>query len=205
MFSAIRWRFTAAFAAGLVLVAVHAFQWTIVDRITVFLYSPLIIAVWWVVVGAGFASLTCLTKVRTIGVRALAPTAVIVLSVLIVTFAPFTSLWLDFDYWLYMEERLEIVERVAGGELEPNVEHNAKLIGLGDSYPLVSTGGNEIVVEEHEGKKYVLFFTFRGVLDNYSGFLYVPSGGSPSLFSDLNEEFAQIKLLEENWYLVSHR
>ena len=67
-------------------------------------------------------------------------------------------------------------------------------------------GGNEVVVEEHDDKTYVLFFTFRGVLDNYSGFLYVPDGGSPSLFSDLDEQqFTQIVPLEENWYFVSHR
>src|SRR3546814_538671 len=118
MFSEIRWRFTVAVAAGLVLIAVHAFQWTIVDRISPFLYLPLVSAVWWIVVGAGLASLTCLTKISAIGARAFAPTAVIAFSVLIVTFAPFTSLWLDFDYWLYMEERLEIVGRIAGGELE---------------------------------------------------------------------------------------
>src|SRR3546814_2121728 len=81
MFSEIRWRFTVAVAAGLVLIAVHAFQWTIVDRISPFLYLPLVGAVWWIVVGAGLVSLTCFTKIRTIGVRALAPIAVIVLSV----------------------------------------------------------------------------------------------------------------------------
>src|SRR3546814_6299194 len=73
MFSEIRWRFTVAVAAGLVLIAVHAFQWTIVDRISPFLYLPLVGAVWWIVVGAGLVSLTCFTKIRTIGVRALAP------------------------------------------------------------------------------------------------------------------------------------
>src|SRR3546814_6572979 len=65
MFSEIRWRFTVAVAAGLVLIAVHAFQWTIVDRISPFLYLPLVGAVWWIVVGAGLVSLTCFTKIRT--------------------------------------------------------------------------------------------------------------------------------------------
>src|SRR3546814_13734974 len=74
------------------------------------LFRSLVGAVWWIVVGAGLVSLTCFTKIRTIGVRALAPIAVIVLSVLIATFAPFTSFWLDFDYWRYAEERLEVVE-----------------------------------------------------------------------------------------------
>ncbi len=206
LLSEIRWRLTAAIVAGSALVAVYAFQWSIIDRLTPFLYLPLVGAVWWIVAGTGLAALTCLTKIRTIGVRAFVPVAVIALSVLIVFFTPFTRMWLELDYWLYEEERKEIVEKVFARTLQPNVDHNARLIRLGGSYPLVSMGGNEIVVEEHDGGKYVLFFTFRGILDNYSGFLYVPSGRVPSLFSDLNEQqFTEIEPLEENWYFVSHR
>jgi hypothetical protein len=67
-------------------------------------------------------------------------------------------------------------------------------------------GGNEVVVERHGGETYILFFTYRGILDNYSGFLYVTNGGSPSLFSDLSEEqFTQIVPQEQDWYFISHR
>ena len=67
-------------------------------------------------------------------------------------------------------------------------------------------GGNEVVVESHDGANYVFFFTFRGILDNYSGFLYVPEGGKASRFSDLSEQDStQIKHLENNWYFTSHR
>src|SRR3546814_17897198 len=110
MFSEIRWRFTVAVAAGLVLIAVHAFQWTIVDRIPPFLYLPLVGAVWWIVVGAGLVSLTCFTKIRTIGVRAIAPIEVIVISDLIATFAPFPSFWLESAHWPTATESLELDE-----------------------------------------------------------------------------------------------
>jgi hypothetical protein len=192
--------------AGSALIVIHAFQWSIIDRITPFLYITLASAVWWGIIGVAIASLTCLTKIKAIGWRAFVPMTVVVASVLIVMFVPFTSLWLDFDYWRYKEVRLEIVERILSGDLAANVDYNPKLIALDGGYPLVSMGGNEVIVERHEGSAYVLFFTFRGVLDNYSGFLYVPDGGSPTLFSDLHEEqFTQIEPLEENWFFVSHR
>jgi hypothetical protein len=51
----------------------------------------------------------------------------------------------------------------------------------------------------------VFFFTFRGILDNYAGFLYVPSGGKPTEYSDLNEpQSVEIEHLEGNWYYASH-
>lgn len=206
MFSEIKWRLVSAITAGVMLLAVHAFEWSIVDRITPFLYLPLAGAVWWVVIGVGLASLTSLTKIRTIGIRAFVPPAVIALSVSIVTLVPFTDLWLKLDYSLHKKERNAIVQRILAGNLTSNVSHNTRLIALGDAYPLVSMGGNEVVVEEHNGHTYVLFYTFRGVLDNYSGFLYVSDGGSPSLFADLNEQATtQVISLEENWYYASHR
>jgi hypothetical protein len=206
MFSEIRWRLISAIAAGVMLIAVHAFEWSIVDRITPFLYLPLAGVVWWVVIGVGLASLTCLTKIRAIGTRSFVPAAVIALSILIVTLVPFTDLWLKVDYARYKKERNEIVLKILRGDLTSNVSYNAKLIALGDRYPLVSMGGNEVIVEHHNGNTYILFYTFRGVLDNYSGFLYVSGGGSPSLFSDLNEQATtQIMPLGEDWYYASHR
>jgi hypothetical protein len=42
--------------------------------------------------------------------------------------------------------------------------------------------------------------------DDYSGFLFVPTGGDPRLFSDLNEaDSTQLELLEQNWYFAARR
>lgn len=38
----------------------------------------------------------------------------------------------------------------------------------------------QIVVEGEPGAPYVFFFTFRGVLDSYSSFLWVPTGATRS-------------------------
>lgn len=167
---------------------------------------PAFLVIWVVVIGAGAASLSCLAKFNTIGFRSLIPSATIATSVLIVQTVPFTKLWLDIDFFLYKEKRSEIVEKIARGELEPNVDHNPRLISLGDSFPLLSMGGNEVIVEGHGDRKYVLFYTYRGILDNYSGFLYVPDGGNPSAFGDLNEFLStRAEPMEKNWYFVSHR
>ena len=95
---------------------------------------------------------------------------------------------------------------VIDGELQPNVEYNSQLIQLDTNERNLSMGGNEIIVEEHLGDTYVFFFTFRGVVDNYAGFLYVPLGGSPSLFGDLDEpDSTQLVEFLGNWYFASHR
>jgi len=42
------------------------------------------------------------------------------------------------------------------------------------SYPGASLGINAVAVEKTDGKRHILVYTFRGILDNYSGFIYVP-------------------------------
>lgn len=201
----IKWRFIVAVFASLAIIILTAFEWSIIDRITPFLYMPLFGVVWLFFMAAVIVSLTCVFKYKKIGIISFSPLSILMGAFLVVYFVPFTNLWLKADYSLYKKEREEIVKKVYENKLKPNVNHNSSLIGLGSSYPLVSMGGNEIVVEEHVGLKYVLFYTFRGILDNYSGFLYVPDGGVPTNYSDLDESSStQITHLDGNWYYASH-
>ena len=122
-----------------------------------------------------------------------------------IIYIPFTTLWLKADYVINKYQRNVVVSEVLSGQLVPNVEYNPSLINLGGKSPILSKGGNDIVVENHDNLTYVFFYTFRGILDNYSGYLYVPEGGVPDKYSDLNEtEVAEIKHIEDNWYFVSH-
>ncbi|MEK1832858.1 hypothetical protein AAAC51_39785 [Priestia megaterium] len=56
----------------------------------------------------------------------------------------------------------------------------------------MSKGGGDIVVETKGKAKSILFFTYRGMLDNFSGFVYNPNDNKPSK-SDFNGDFKQIK------------
>jgi hypothetical protein len=202
----VKWRFVSAIFASLAIVVFSVFKWSIIDWITLFLYIPLAIVVWLIFLSTVIASITCITKWGEMGFYSLTPLAINVVVFLVVFLVPFTTLWLKANFTIYKNVREEIVDEIYKGELQPNVSHNSSLIALDKSYPRVSMGGNEIVVEEHEDKEYILFFTFRGVLDNYSGFIYVPEGGEPANYGDLHEkEVTQIVHWDGNWFYVSHQ
>jgi hypothetical protein len=186
-------------------ILIMAFQWSIIDWITPLLMPFLIFLVFVIfLIGLGF-SLSCLFKFKQIRWLAIVPLATQLLTFVILEFVPFTKLWVNADFHLYESQRQEIVEKVYSGELVPNVEYNSSLIALGSEYSKVSMGGNEIQIQDINGLKYVFFFTFRGILDNYSGFLYVPDGGDPINFADLNEkDVTQIIKYADNWYYTSH-
>ena len=205
MIKGIEKRTKFAMSISIFAILIMAFQWSIIDWITPLLMPFLIFLVFIIfLIGLGF-SLSCLFKFRQIRWLAIVPLATQLLAFVIIEFVPFTKLWVNVDFHLYKSQRQEVVERVYSGELVPNVEYNSSLIALGSEYSKVSMGGNEIQIQDINGLKYVFFFTFRGILDNYSGFLYVPDGGVPIHFADLNEEdVTQIIKYADNWYYTSH-
>ncbi len=177
------------------------FQWSLIDEVT-----PFGLVFIWIPIGALFflsviASITCFASFRKIKLYVLIPLAINAVAF----FIPYTRMWVSTDFAKHKIARDTIVAAVEQGRLTPNVEEDDQLIALDDSYPVVSMGGNEIVVEEHDGNKYVLFFTFRGLLDNYSGFLHVPVGGNPSVFWNLKDaQSSEIVPYGDNWYWTSH-
>ena len=78
------------------------------------------------------------------------------------------------------------------------------LITLPVRTPYVSAGGNQIVVDEYNGRTFVLFFTLRWFLGDHEGFLFVPEGASPAEYLDLQESCGTATPLAGRWYFVSH-
>lgn len=205
MLSVIKKRFNVAIISSVLLILLSAFQWSLIDTFTIFLMMPLSAAVWLFFIGCMISSLTCLLNFKSIGRISIAPIGIQVIVLLIAIYVPFTTLWLKADHILNRAQREVVVTKVLNGQLKPNVEYNSSLIHLSGEYSGVSRGGDDIIIENHDGLTYVFFFTFRGILDNYSGYLYVPEGGSPEKYSDLNEtDVTEIQHIEHNWYLVSH-
>jgi hypothetical protein len=122
-------------------------------------------------------------------------------TIFLVIFFPFTQIVLDIDFKMNKSEREEVVKMVENGTLKPNVSHNSSLIQLPKKYDQLSKGGGEIVIEKSGDNYSVLFLTFRGILDNFSGFVYSPNDKKPSP-GDFRGDFKQIEKLDENWYFV---
>jgi hypothetical protein len=190
--------------AAIPLLLVEMFQWDIIDWITPFLMGPLFGLLWLIVAIAVVASWVSAYRHRREGWGALAPCAVLLVAILAALFVPFTDIWLSVNFHLKKAGRERVIAQVASGELVPNVSYNSKLIALPRGSG-VSKGGDEIVVEGPVKSAYVFFYTYRGILDNYSGFLWVPNGRKPEEFSDAGEKGTQIERFGGNWYFVGHR
>ena len=71
------------------------------------------------------------------------------------------------DWWILENKRNEIVNQVKRGELNPNVSWNGIICELPFEFPVVSNGGNDIVIwrDEERNTLTVEFWVFRNFFE----------------------------------------
>jgi hypothetical protein len=105
------------------------------------------------------------------------------------------------DFKLNYDARNEVVAMIENGELKPD-SSNENLITLPKKYKGLSKGGGEVMIESFFDHDAYMFFTFGGILDNYSGFIYDPSYEA---LLELGSEYLEVEQLSESWYYCSSK
>ncbi|MED4285024.1 hypothetical protein P4679_24200 [Priestia megaterium] len=114
----------------------------------------------------------------------------------------FDKVNLDLNFKIHQNKREEVAAKIENGIIKPNVPDSPSLIQLPKKYKGLSKGGGEVVLETKGKTKSILFFTYRGMLDDFSGFVYNPNDDRP-LKSDFDGDFKEIDRVHKNWYYVS--
>lgn len=172
------------------------FQWKIIDIITAFLILPVLLLVF-----GFFIYITVRAIISLFKNKNWKPIVIQVITILLLIFVPFNQIILDIDFKMNKSERERVVKMVKNGELKPNVSHNSSLIHLPKKYEHLSSGGGEIVVEKSGDSYNILFFTYRGIMDNFSGFVYTPRDKEPSK-KEFDSNFKEVDKMDKNWYFV---
>ncbi|WP_318618368.1 hypothetical protein [Priestia megaterium] len=183
--------------SSLLVILVSLFQWDLVDIITEFLMLPI-----WLFVYAFFIIMTIWTLIHLFKKRKWQPFVIQLITISLWFFFPFNQVNLDLNFKIHQDKREKVATKIENGVIKPNVSDSPSLIQLPKKYTQLSKGGGDIVVETKGKAKSILFFTYRGMLDNFSGFVYNPNDNKPSK-SDFNGDFKQIKKVHKNWYYVS--
>lgn len=190
----------------MLLIAVHALEWSLVDWLGPFLFAPLVALVWLLFMVAALLALRDGWRQRQLGARAWSALLLCAFALAFTLSAPFTRWWLQADFHWRLPAREAVIAAVRSGQLAPNVAHDASLIAL-PAGPHVSAGGNEIVVEHHGASHYVFFYTHRGVLDQFAGFLWIDGHGDPLAFQMGIDAYACIDGMRDGepggqWYYL---
>ena len=183
--------------SSLLVILVSLFQWDLVDIITEFLMLPI-----WLFVYAFFIIITVGALIHLFKNRKWQPFVIQLITIALWFFFPFNQVDLDFNFKIHQDKREEIATKIENGVIKPNVPDSPSLIQLPKEYTQLSKGGGDIVLETKGKTKSILFFTYRGTLDSFSGFVYDPNDNKPSK-SDFDGDFKQIEKVHKNWYYVS--
>jgi hypothetical protein len=187
--------YLSIFSSVLVLLYMF-FQWELIDLITEFLIVPVLLIVFGV-----FTIITVLAIIALFKNKNQKPIVIQAITILLLFIVPFNQIILDIDFKLNKSDRERVAKMVETGELKPNVSYNTTLIHLPKKYQHLSSGGGDIVVEKSGDRYTILFFTYRGILDNFSGFVYTPNDQRPTK-KTFDGDFKEINRMETNWYFV---
>ncbi|MCI5140328.1 MAG: hypothetical protein D3909_01005 [Candidatus Electrothrix sp. ATG1] len=192
-----------AVCSDILLIGILTGLWELFDILTPFIAPFLLMGAWGIFLTVLVYSLVhVFRKKRYKNTFSFFPLGAQLVAFVVILIVPFTSIMLNLDFKRNLQKREEVVLRVISGELKPNVAHNVSLILLPDEQKHLSKGGGEIMVEHYNGEASVFFFTFRGILDNFSGFIYRSDDSVPN-YNDFDGDFSEIKRIKENWYWVA--
>ncbi len=189
--------------ASVIVILVSFFRWKLVDILTPFIEPILELIVFvFFLVAILWSLIFGLLKIKSQKTRAFVPLSINLVTLLIVLLVPFTALTLKMDFHFNINKREQVVEKIKNCELAPNVSHNDKLINLPTGYKHLSKGGGDVIVEYENKNPNVFFFTFRGILDNFSGFVYRADNNQPRNY-DFGCEHVELEKLKDHWYWMS--
>jgi hypothetical protein len=187
-------------AFGVLLILFTFFEWDLVDFLTPFLLVPMLFLFWIIFVSLMIGSLIYLGfQIKKNYQKALLPFLVNILVFLILWLVPFTDIRLEIQFRMNRPGYEEVVAMVNNSTLVPG-EYG--FVNLPQEYQHLSTGGGDIIVDQTDGVTSIFFYTFRGVLDNSSGFIYRSNDTQPGQFL-LGQDCIQLEKIEPFWYFCA--
>lgn len=181
----------------LLIIFLQFFQWNLIE-----IFTPFLMPFVWLLVFGFFLGVFIVSIIWLFKKKDWKPFGVQTFTILLLFLIPFNQIIIDIDFKENKSERNEVISKIKDGTFKPNVSYNSSLIHLPDEYEHLSKGGGDIVIEKQSESYSVLFFTFRGVLDGFSGFVYSPNDKKPQL-GLFGGDFKEIVKIDENWYFVS--
>ncbi|EEM56582.1 MULTISPECIES: hypothetical protein [Bacillus cereus group] len=183
--------------SGIILIFYHFSKWYLTQFLT-----PFVIPLLSIVIHGWFFILLILSIIHLARYKNPKPLIIQLIIIIIWIYTPFTKIYIKLDFLIYKDDRKQVIELIEHKKLIPNVSYDNNQIHLPPKFKATSKGGGDVIV--HYGKKNasVFFYTYRGLIDNFSGFIYAPNDVKPNE-DDFNSIFKDIKKIEKNWYYVT--
>ncbi len=144
----------------------------IINSVTLFLYGPIIFFGYAGLVYCFVASIVYWVRKRNIVSRPFIPFVFTILATCFIAYFPFNALTLRIDFQLKLSEREKIVTMINNKTISCDTAKTT-WAKIPREYSNLSAGSPDVLVENIDGTTCIFFYTFRGITDNFSGFVWV--------------------------------
>ncbi|MCP1399516.1 hypothetical protein [Bacillus cereus] len=183
--------------SGIIIIIYNLTKWYLVKLVTPFFMPFVSIAIY-----GSFFIIFIIGIINFIKCKNWKHLVIQLIIIIICIYVPFVKIYMKLDFIIYKEDRKQVIELIEQKKLIPNVEYNSKMIHLPKQFVSTSKNGGDILVQEKENSTLIFFYTYRGILDDFSGFIYSFNDIKP-IKSDFNSDFKEIIKVEKNWYYVT--
>ena len=192
----------ASVGCTLLLLLTSATFWSLVGFITIFLAPFVLQAVWIALGGVALCALGLALFRHGRPLRIWAPLAICAIGGALGHWVPFTDIWLSANYHLHRRARHRVASAFEAGQLPLPTAHDSTMVVHLPWAASASNGGGDVLISRGERGLSVLFFTYRGILSHYSGYLYrtdtLPT--PPEVFGD---RVCEAEPVESHWSFVA--
>jgi len=179
----------------MILFLIKIFTWSLVDTLTVFIFPLLLMFILWLtVVYIIFLLYKFIRSLKNgFNIRNISLGIVIIL-LISMYFIPVDA----YSERIRFSTNYKQFNSVAALMIEKDIEGTNIL--LPKEYQHLSRGGGEINIVGENDERIVMFYSFRGVLDNFTMYVYVPNERA---YKNLEkyEDWKDIEKINDKWYV----
>ncbi|MEN6339143.1 MAG: hypothetical protein ABFD03_03360 [Clostridiaceae bacterium] len=192
----------AAVAVGAWLL-IDALRWEIVDYVTVFFITQLLILC---LVGAAVTLLVCIIVFIVRLCKRGAKRRLLYSLLMLLTIGAFVMTnYINVDQ-VYENARFALLSKRFDAAAEEMLAegYDEGWVKLPPKYAGLSRGGGEVHIVGEKKNKVVMFYSFLGILDNFSVYAYAPTVGA---YEEMEHyiDWVQIIPLRQGWYFCASR
>jgi hypothetical protein len=194
--------------ASTAIILVSVFFWDGIDFLTPFLFPLLAAIIWLTFIGIFIGSIAKAFHVKEGGLFYRFRLVFLnIFAAIVAIYFPWGEWTITCNFNLNLPARMQVVELAKENKLK-HYDYNKDMCALPSHLKYLSKGGGDVIVTDKNKSSdkidpatlHVFFFTFRGILDSYSGFEYSADDKPPSDAMDARE----ISHLQKNWYWVAY-
>jgi hypothetical protein len=189
---------------------IHLFEIPLINSVFIFFYGPVVFTGNLCLLILLLISVIYWIRQRSNASRPFTPFVLCIFAIIFIFFFPFSRLTLEVDFRVKRNEREKIVKMITDKTIPCDLSKSS-IVTIPSEYANLSAGSSNVLVEAIDNTTCVFFYTFRGLTDNSSGFVYVPDEkvmskikigrrGSSVIFYDPIE----ITKIADHWYFIAN-